>query len=140
MTWWRIAKDSNGLTVVDRLGLIWRKSFLQLEEMRPYRQRILSILRRLKICPMCRRNSLFMFTIQDIEGKIVGYQFGRCPSCKGTRVVLDDEPATPDDLLDTLNADIIEHVNFDASKYLHDFEAHQNREPKHKMQIKERNK
>ena len=86
MTWWRIAKDSNGLTVVDRLGLIWRKSFLQLEEMRPYRQRILSILRRLKGCVKCHGTGKVP-ALEERGGPWMEYQvlvYDECDDCNGT--------------------------------------------------------
>lgn len=82
-TWWRTAKDSNGLTVVDRLDLIWRKSFYQLKEMRPYRQRILSILRRLKVCPMCKWGVVLSVRRMP-SGQVEGFGRMKCPSCNGT--------------------------------------------------------
>jgi DnaJ-class molecular chaperone len=75
-TWWRQARR-DGKTIVERLDLIARKSFYQLEEMRPYRQRIRSILRRLKRCQRCRGLGVDFLQAEKISIVV-------CEVCGGT--------------------------------------------------------
>lgn len=85
-TWWRQSRDANGRTIIDRLDLIARKSFYQLEEMRPYRQRIRSILRRLKRCVRCYGTGKVP-GLEERGGPWMEYQVlieEECMACGGT--------------------------------------------------------
>jgi len=85
-TWWRQARDRDGRTIVERLELTARKSFYQLEEMRPYRQRIRSIIRRLNRCVQCHGTGKVP-ELEERGGPWMEYNvlvWEECPACGGT--------------------------------------------------------
>lgn len=54
----------NRALLIEKLDALARKSFYQLKDMRPYRQRLRSIIRRLKRCPMCAGRGFEMIRLE----------------------------------------------------------------------------
>jgi len=97
-TWWRIAKDSNGLTVVDRLEIDHshdpESQYDDEGNVLPYvpstcyqrSKRIRSILRRLKGCVKCHGTGKVP-ALEERGGPWMEYQvlvYDECDDCNGT--------------------------------------------------------